>query len=323
MLRDMSHDRRARLALIALALCAAASVICFMVLGARGNWGFVLPFRGKKLLGLLLVAHAVAISTVLFQTVTANRILTPAIMGFDALFVLGSTLLVAAFGSGVVAGFDPRLMFLGDIVVMVAASIALYLWLFGGEERSLHRLLLIGVVFGIFLRTLAQFVQRLLDPNEFMVLTDMLFASFNTIPAMLLGVSTLIVMAVTLWLIPRLARLDVMALGRPVGVNLGLNWRRETLLVLAAVSLLVSVSTALVGPVLFFGLLAASLGHLAVGQSAHRYLLPAASLVGIIMLVGGQTVLERVFAFNTALSIVVEFIGGLTFIALLIAKGRR
>lgn len=319
----MRNNRRARLALVLLALCAALAILAFMTLGARGNWGFVLPFRGRKLLGLILVAHSVAISTVLFQTVTANRILTPAIMGFDALFVLASTLLIAGFGSLVVAGIDPRLIFAGNVVIMVAASIGLYLWLFGGEEQSLHRLLLIGVVFGIFLRTLAQFMQRLLDPNEFMVLSDMLFASFSTISPALLGVSSLLVGAITLWLLPRLPRLDVMALGRPVGINLGLSWRRETLLTLTAIAVLVAVSTALVGPVLFFGLLAAALGHLAVGQSAHRYLLPAASLIGIILLVGGQTVLERVFAFDTALSIVVEFVGGLTFIALLIGKGRR
>lgn len=319
----MPHERRARVALLLLALCAGACIIAFMTLGARDNWGFVLPFRGKKLLGLVLVAHSVAISTVLFQTVTANRILTPAIMGFDALFVLGSTMLVALFGSTAVAGFDPRLMFAADVMVMVGASMALYLWLFGGEEQSLHRILLIGVVIGIFLRTLAQFVQRLLDPNEFMVLSDMLFASFNAIPGMLLGIAALTTTLVTLWLVPRIARLDVMALGRPVGINLGLQWRRETLSILAVVAVLVAVSTALVGPVLFFGLLAASLAHLLVGQSAHRYLLPAASLIGVIMLVGGQTVLERLFAFDTALSIVVEFVGGITFIVLLIARGRK
>ncbi|UFS63885.1 MULTISPECIES: iron chelate uptake ABC transporter family permease subunit [Paracoccus] len=319
----MPHERRARLALLVLALLALGAILAFMTLGARGNWGFVLPFRGKKLLGLLLVGHAVACSTVLFQTVTANRILTPAIMGFDSLFVLCSTVLVALFGSTMVAGLDPRLVFAGNVLLMVGASMALYLWLFGGEERSLHRLLLIGVVFGIFLRMLAEFVQRMLDPNEFMVLSDMLFASFGTIPATLLGIASAMVAGVTLWLMPRLSRLDVIALGRPVAVNLGIRWRAEVLAVLAAVSVLVAVSAALVGPVLFFGLIAASLAHLAVGQSAHRYLLPAASLIGVTMLVGGQTVLERVFAFNTALGIIVEFAGGITFIALLIGKGRR
>ena len=59
-----------------------------MTLGANGQWDFVLPFRGGKLAVMLLVAYAVAVSSVLFQTVTHNRILTPAIMGFDALYLL-------------------------------------------------------------------------------------------------------------------------------------------------------------------------------------------------------------------------------------------
>ncbi len=319
----MPHERRARLALILLAMLAGGLILAFMTLGARGNWDFVLAFRGRKLLGLVLVAHAVACSTVLFQTVTANRILTPGIMGFDSLYLLCATLLFAAFGAAGMAGLDPRLDFALNVAVMIGASMALYLWLFGGEERSLHRLLLIGVVFGIFLRTLAEFVQRLLDPNEFMVLSDRLFASFSDIPPQLLGIASLLIGAVTLWLIPRLSRLDVIGLGRPVAINLGITWRTEVLAILAAVSVLVAVAAALVGQVLFLGLVAVSLAHLAVGQSAHRYVLPAASLVGIILLVGGQMLVERVFAFGTALGLIVEFVGGITFIALLVARGRR
>ncbi len=319
----MPHERRARLALILLALGAAGLVLAFMTLGARGNWDFVLAFRGRKLLGLVLVAHAVACSTVLFQTVTANRILTPGIMGFDSLYLLCATLLFAMFGATGMASLDPRLDFALNVMVMIGASMALYLWLFGGEERSLHRLLLIGVVFGIFLRTLAEFVQRLLDPNEFMVLSDRLFASFSDIPPDLLGIATLLIGAVTLWLVPRMARLDVIGLGRPVAINLGIAWRREVLALLTAVSVLVSVAAALVGQVLFLGLVAVSLAHMAVGQSTHRYLLPAASLVGVILLVGGQMLVERVFAFGTALGLIVEFVGGIAFIALLVARGRR
>lgn len=319
----MPHDRRARLALIVLGAAAFLLALGFMTLGARGNWDFVLPFRGRKLLGLVLVAHAVACSTVLFQTVTANRILTPAIMGFDSLYLLSSTLMFAGLGAARMAGLDPRLDFALNVAVMSGASMALYLWLFGGEERSLHRLLLIGVVFGIFLRTLAEFVQRLLDPNEFMVLSDRLFASFSAIPPELLGIAALMIGAVTLWLIPRIPRLDVIGLGRPVAINLGVSWRREVLALLAAISVLVAVSAALVGQVLFLGLVAVSLAHLAVGQSAHRFVLPAATLVGVILLVGGQMLVERVFAFGTALGLIVEFLGGITFIALLVARGRR
>lgn len=319
----MLRNRRPQLVLGALGLLTAGLILAFMTLGAKGNWDFILPFRGRKLLSLVIIAHAVACSTVLFQTVTSNRILTPAIMGFDSLFILCATLMVAGFGSTAVAAFDPRLVFAVNAALMVAASMALYRWLFRDGTEDLHRILLIGVVAGILFRSLAEFLQRMLDPNEFMVLTDMMFASFGSVPLDLLGLSSLLVGLVTLWLIPRLTRLDVMALGRPVGINLGLNWRRETMAVLIAISVLVSVSVALVGPILFFGLMAAALAHLAVGNSAHRYVLPAASLIAVSLLVGGQMLLERVFAFDTALRILVEFAGGIIFITLLVARGRR
>ncbi|NPD14761.1 iron chelate uptake ABC transporter family permease subunit [Xinfangfangia sp. D13-10-4-6] len=316
-------ETRAQLALILLGGGVFLAAALFMTLGARGSWAFVLQFRGMKLLGLILIAHAVAVSTVLFQTVTANRILTPSIMGFDALFVLSSTLLIAFMGSVQLSGLDPRLLFAARLIVMTLFSMALYRWLFLGEEQSLHRLLLTGVVFGIFLRTLAEFVQRMLDPNEFMVLSDMLFASFTKIDPVLMGIGWALVLAVTLWLARNLARLDVIGLGRPVAVNLGIRWRRDVLLVLALVSVLVAVSTALVGPVTFFGLLAASLARLAVGTTRHAVLLPAASLTAMLLLIGGQTLLERLFAFNTALGIVIEFFGGVVFLILLLKGGRR
>jgi iron complex transport system permease protein len=86
---------------------------------------------------------------------------------------------------------------------------------------------------------------------------------------------------------------------------------------------LVAVSTALVGPITFFGLLVVSLARAFLGDSLHRHVLPAAVLLGIVALVGGQTVLERVFAFDTALSIIVEFLGGLVFIVLIVRGAAR
>jgi len=146
---------------------------------SRPQW--VLKFRGIKLAALILVAYSVAVSTVLFQTVTNNRILTPAIMGFDSLFILGHTLLFFILGSAQSLSIDPRLRFLADTLLLMLFAGFLYRWLFSAGERSLHLLVLVGIIFGVLFRSLAQFIQRLLDPNEFMVLTDTLFASFNSI----------------------------------------------------------------------------------------------------------------------------------------------
>jgi iron complex transport system permease protein len=60
-----------------------------------------------------------------------------------------------------------------------------------------------------------------------------------------------------------------------------------------------------------------------VGSARHRHLVPAAVLLAVICLVGGQTILERLFAFDTALSVIIEFVGGIAFIAFIIRRGAR
>src|SRR5690606_16077074 len=124
---------RPALVLIILGALALVSVILFMTLGAKGSWSFVLTFRGKKLLSLVLVAYSVAVSTVLFQTVTNNRILTPSIMGFDSLYVLIKTAIVFFLGVGALISIDGQIQFLVEVLVMVGASSLLFRWLFLGE----------------------------------------------------------------------------------------------------------------------------------------------------------------------------------------------
>ncbi|WP_244445685.1 iron chelate uptake ABC transporter family permease subunit [Devosia sp. LC5] len=294
-----------------------------MTLGARGSWSFIIPFRGRKLLALCLVAYSVAISTVLFQTVTNNRILTPSIMGFDALYILLTTATVFFLGAGALTGIDPQVQFGIEVVVMVVFSGLLFRWLFVGEERSLTLLVLVGIVFGILFRSLSQFMQRMLDPNAFQVLQDSFFASFATVDTSLLVVATVIVVLASLIMLRLAHTLDVLGLGRAHAINLGIDYRRTVVTILMLVSVLVAVSTALVGPITFFGLLVATLAHSLVGTSRHRYVLPAAALLAITCLVGGQTILERLFAFDTALSIIIEFLGGIVFITLILRRAAR
>ena len=111
-------------------------------------------------------------------------------------------------------------------------------------------------------------------------------------------------------------------LGRDVSVALGVDHRRTLTIVLVLVAVLVATSTALVGPVTFLGLLVANLAYRLMPTYRHAYILPAAALITAFTLVGGQLVLERVFALNAALSIVVEFLGGITLLVLLARRAR-
>jgi iron complex transport system permease protein len=306
-----------------LSLVAVAVVAAFCLVGLVGNWEYALGIRTRKVATMVVVGVAVACSSVLFQTVTGNRILTPGIMGFDRLFVLIQTLIVYLFGALTLTTTDPRLLFAGQTAVMVIFSMALYRWLFGRDGRDLYVLVLAGVVFGTLFGSLSSLAQRLINPNDFVVLQDSLFASFNQVDPGLLAFSAVLVAAMAVWTARLSARLDVVALGRDTALNLGVNHASVVNQALVVVAVMVSVATALVGPVTFLGLLVANLARQLTGTFRHRTVLPAATLLSVIVLVGGQAVLERVFGMNTALSVIINFVGGAYFIALLIRESRR
>ncbi len=302
---------------------ALVAGVAFMTLGANGKWSFVLPFRGIKLGAMLLVAYSVALSSVLFQTITHNRILTPAIMGFDALYILIQAVIVFWFGMENTGSWDPATKFLFEVAIMTTFSCLLFQWLFSGASHSLHLVLLVGIVFGLFFRSVSNLMIRLIDPNEFLVLQDKMFASFNLVQTNLLFISAAVVTVVSLIAWRLRHTFDVLALGRDTAINLGIAYRKALLLILMLISILVSVSTALVGPVTFFGLLVSNLAYMIMRSDKHRYTIPAAILLAIVLLIGGQTILERVLSLGTAVSAVIEFVGGLMFIMLIVRKVQR
>ncbi len=316
--RPVLDKRLLALGLVLTLLCAA-----FLTLGARGDWGFVLAYRGTKLAALLLVGVAVAVATVLFQTVSGNRILTPSIMGFDALFVLLQTSLVFALGGVGAAALPAALRFSLEFGLLLGGALLLFGTLLGSGRTDLHRMVLTGIILGVLFRSLAGFLQRLIDPNDFVVVQASSFASFGAVDGDLLGLaaglSTLALLGT--WSLRH--RLDVLALGRDHAISLGVDHRRSVLLVLVLVAALVSVSTALVGPVTFFGLLVSALAHLVMRTHRHASLLPAAALVAGIVLVGGQFVVERLLGLAATLSVVVEFLGGLAFLYLVLRRPVR
>lgn len=304
-----------------LGLTYLAAVIAFMTINAKGGWDFILWFRGTKLLGICVVAIAVSVATVLFQTLTNNRILTPALMGFDSLFMLLQIFLVFLLGGAGFSLLSAEMSFGISFVVMMVVSLALFGSLLGRPShrsgQDLHRLLLTGIIFGVLFRSLASFLARIIDPNEFMIAAIASIAQFSRINSDLLLMAFLLVSLALLATWHLRHELDVIALGRDVSVNLGIDYKKRLYVILFLVASLVSVSTALVGPVTFFGLLVANLTYQFVPTHRHVVLLPAASLLAAIILIAGQVLLEQVMEFSTPLSVIVEFLGGLTFLYLI------
>lgn len=300
-------------------LLLLCSCLFFMLFNANGNWDFVIPFRGKKLLLLLTVAYTIGVSTLLFQTLTHNPILTPSILGFDSLYLLTQTLLVYFLGGIGFTLLDISFKFAIETGLMLIGALLLFRTL-AKENSDLTRMLLIGVVFGVLFRSLNNLLQRMIDPEEFAVAQSSSFASFNTANPTLLFIGITIALLSMFWIWQQRHKLDVLLLGKKQAIGLGLDYHQFSRHLLICCALLVSVSTALVGPILFLGLLVCAIVNAVSPTVSHAVRIPLTFLISGITLVLGQTLFEQIFKLQGVLSVVIELLGGLVFIYLMLKK---
>ncbi|MBP3908695.1 MAG: iron chelate uptake ABC transporter family permease subunit [Turicibacter sp.] len=314
--------RRHKVLYILFLLVVVCSVL-FLVYGLNPNsYQYALSRRIPKLIAIAMTGSGVAVSSVIFQTVTNNRILTPSVLGLDSLYNLFQTLIVFSLGSLNVALMGSNLNFLIAGGLMIVFSLFLFKMMFRRENTNLFFLLMIGMIFGTLFSSLSSFMQMVMDPNEFLIVQNKMFASFNNVKASLLGIS-MITMGLTLfWVLKDVKKLDVLALGKEQAINLGIDYDRMVRKLLIAVAILVSVSTALVGPVTFLGILVTSLAYQMINDYRHSIVIPTSILLSLLALIGGQFLVERVFQFNTTIGVIINFVGGLYFIYILLKEER-
>ena len=314
-------DDCALLRLITLVLLALFAISFYMFEGIGPRPDFVLPRRALRVVSMVLVAAAVAYSSVVFQTITANRILTPSVIGFEAIYMFIQTVIVFSLGGGsfLITG-TPN--FLVSVAAMMVFSLGVYQIMFRLEGQNIYFILLVGMVLGIMFGSLTTFMQMTIDPSEFFIIQNRVFASFNAVNQYLITIAAVSVGVILLLCIPLTKYLDVMALGREHSMSLGVNHLRLSRMLLIVIAVLVAVSTALVGPVTFLGVLVTNLTYQFMRTYKHRYILPACIAVTTISLVGGQYLVSRVFNFGINLSVVINFVGGIYFMYLLLKESR-
>ncbi|AVP70746.1 iron chelate uptake ABC transporter family permease subunit [Prescottella equi] len=322
------RDRRRYWAVVSglavLAVAFAFGVLAWdnpLPVGSPGFWR-VAELRATSLVVIAIVVICQAMATVAFQSATNNRIVTPSIMGFEALYVAVQTASVFFLGAAGVVALQGVPQFALQLTIMVVFAMLLYGWLLSGKYGNMQVMLLVGIILGGGLGSVSAFMQRLLTPSEFDVLTAKLFGSISNaeVAYLPLAVPLCLAAAGALWW--RARRLNLVAMGRDVTTNLGLDHRREVMIVLFLVSVLMAVSTALIGPMTFLGFLVATLAYQFAGTHDHRYIFPVAVLTGFVILTGAYFVLKNIFYAQGAVSIIIEAVGGATFLIVILRKGR-
>ena len=324
---DVRARRRYLIVLLSLVVLAAAFGLGLlavgnpMPVGSRGFW-LIAEMRTTNLVVMVVVAFCQSVATITFQTVTNNRIITPSIMGFESLYTVIQTAAVYTLGVAGVVALQGTGQFLLQVALMVGLSVLLYGWLLRGKYANIQVMLLVGIIIGGGMGAVSTFMQRLLTPSEFDVLTARLFGSVTNASSEYLpfAIPMVLIAGALIW--ANAHRLNVISLGRDVCINVGVDHGRQTIYMLVLVSILMAVSTALVGPMTFFGFLVATLTFQLAGTHDHRRLLPIGALTGFVVLAGAYFLMNHVFYAQGVVSIIIELVGGTVFLVVIMRKGR-
>jgi iron complex transport system permease protein len=298
-------------------------ILLFLFLGLNSKTAsYALSRRIPKIIAIVLTGSAIAYASLVFQTVTENRILTPSVLGLDALYIFIQTVIIFFMGSESLAKVDSRISFSISVVLMVVFSVGILGLILEKVKGNIYLLLLVGIITGTLFRSGSSFIQVIIDPNEFLILQGSLFASFNNINTEVLVISAVLLTAAMVFGMTKLKELDVLSLGRDNAINLGINHKSLVNMILVIVAILISVSTALVGPITFLGILVTNLSREMLKTYKHKYLIVGSMLISSTALVYGQLLVERIFVFSTPISVFINFIGGLYFIYLLLRENQ-
>ena len=308
-----------RTKLIGLAIIAL--VFCFLFIGIglnADNYQYFLSRRVPKVLAMVIAGIAIGQSALVFQTITHNRILTPSIMGFDSLYMFTQVLVVVIFGGMSSFALNAYFNFSLSVVVMLGFSLLLFSFYFRGERQNLMVLLLLGVILGQLFGSISSFFVMLMDPNDFASVQANMFASFNNVKVELVYYCAPLLLAISVALYRLHRVLDVFWLDKDNATSLGVDVKKVTLQVLVLSAALIAISTALIGPIMFFGLLVTNLTRELFKSFQHQVLLVGVSLLSVASLLSGQWIVENLFGFSTTISVVINFIGGIYFLTMLL-----
>jgi iron complex transport system permease protein len=312
--------------LIVIALIAIIIVAAFLFIGVKFHnhklLRYAMKLRIPKVIAMIITAFAIGAATIIFQSVINNTIVTPCLLGMNALYTFIHTSVVFVLGSGSILFTNDNLSFLVDLVLMGIIATVLYSWLFKMTGHNVLYVLLVGTVLTSFFSSIQSTLTRVMDPNEYDTLLTSLVASFSNINSGIIIFSVIILALIVVIFRKELALLDVITLGKEQAINLGVDYDRCIRRLLLAVTLCIAVATAMVGPISFLGLIIANISRQLLKTYRHTQLIAGAALMGVIALIGGQFIVERVFVYSIPISVFITVAGGIYFLYLIL-KGSR
>ena len=239
------------------------------------NYFTLMEYRLPRSLLAIIIGGALAISGVLVQSVVRNPLASPDILGINnAAGLVAVTVLI--FLPNLAFYWLPIFAFIGGVLSFIL------LWMICGFNFRPIKMAIIGVALSALWAAISHYLM-LTNPVE--INTAMLWLTGS-----LWGRSWAYVNVILPWLLVLLPLpfifcrdLDTLGLGENKAATLGVSVNKTQILVLVLAVALSTTAVAICGPIAFLGLVAPHLARKLVG-GRHRTLLPAAMLIGTLLL---------------------------------------
>ena len=269
----------------------------------------IFDLRFPRIMIAMLGGAAIAVSGVLLQAVMKNPLADPGIIGVSSGASLTAVLVTAFFPA--LYFVTPLLAFLGGMV----AFLLVYSLSWKGGLSPL-RIILVGVaVNAMFTGLMSAFnsgtgsnysgAASIVNANITMKTWD----DFQT-----LAIYAVIGLVASFFVA---GQCNLLALEDKTARSLGMNVTRSRIVISVIAVLLASISTAVIGPISFLGLIVPHIARLLVGSS-HKVLIPYSILLGAFTLLLADTVGRTIaYPYEISASIIMSVVGGPFFILLL------
>ncbi|QNV38312.1 FecCD family ABC transporter permease [Rothia terrae] len=281
--------------------------------GTPGQRMILVQWRAPRILAAVVVGGALGISGAIFQTLTRNPLGSPDLIGFTMGAQTG--ILVAVIVAGASLASVTSFALVGGLL----AGAIVYALSFKGGFGGL-RLILGGIAVSSMLGSFNRWLIVQADSDTAYGALKAVTGTFASVGWDTAGWSLAGIALISLLALGFSQSLETLSLGHELGTTLGLPMQRiQALMVLTGVAL-VALATVVAGPISFIALLAPHIAR----SLCRSYVAPlvASALTGSLLLLAadvlGQAVLE-----SLPVGIVTSALGGLYFLALLIAETRK
>lgn len=321
---NQNSAKRNRKKMIVMFVLFILAVALYMTVGVKFEnqklFEYSMKIRTPKLIAMMITAYAIGSAAIVFQSIINNTIVTPCLLGMDALYTMIHTILVFILGSGSALVVNANCSFLIDLVIMGVTATIIYSYLFKKTKHNVLYVLLIGTVLTSLFSSIQSTMTRIMDPNEYDTLLTTLVASFSNVNSEIMILSITVLLIVAIALRKELYILDVLTLGKEQAINLGVDYDASIRKLLLGVTLYIAVATAMVGPLAFLGLIIANLSRQLLRTYRHTQLISGSVLFGMIILIGGQLIVEKIFVYAIPVSVFITLFGGMYFLYLLLRR---